>query len=145
MAIGDRNDPYTTYNFKLEIDGLTLGSFTEVTGLMVEGNAIEYREGNEQNWTRQLVGLRTQSTITLKRGMTQNRELWDWSVNIGRGVLDRRDGVIILMNEAREDVLRWSFRQGWPNKIDGPSLNAIGTEVAMESLEIKHEGLELVQ
>ncbi|MEO0744883.1 MAG: phage tail protein [Pseudomonadota bacterium] len=145
MAIGDRNDPYTTYNFKLEIDGLTLGSFTEVTGLMVEGNAIEYREGNEQNWTRQLVGLRTQSTITLKRGMTQNRELWDWSVNIGRGVLDRRDGVIILMNEAREDVLRWSFRQGWPNKIDGPSLNATGTEVAMESLEIKHEGLELVQ
>ncbi|MEO0668280.1 MAG: phage tail protein [Pseudomonadota bacterium] len=145
MAIGDRNDPYTTYNFKLEIDGLTLGSFTEVTGLMVEGNAIEYREGNEQNWTRQLVGLRTQSTITLKRGMTQNRELWDWSVNIGRGVLDRRDGVIILMNEAREDVLRWSFRQGWPNKIDGPSLNATGTEVAMEALEIKHEGLELVQ
>ncbi|MEL6887865.1 MAG: phage tail protein [Pseudomonadota bacterium] len=145
MAIGDRNDPYTTYNFKLEIDGLTLGSFTEVTGLMVEGNAIEYREGNEQNWTRQLVGLRTQSTITLKRGMTQNRELWDWSVNIGRGVLDRRDGVIILMNEAREDVLRWSFRQGWPNKIDGPSLNATGNEVAMESLEIKHEGLELVQ
>ena len=64
MAIGDRNDPYTTFNFRLEIDGLTLGSFTEVTGLMVEGNAIEYREGNEQNWTRQLVGLRTQSTIT---------------------------------------------------------------------------------
>ena len=145
MAIGDRNDPYTTYNFKLEIDGLTLGSFTEVTGLMVEGNAIYYREGNDQYWTRQLVGLRTQSTITLKRGMTQNRELWDWSVNIGRGVLDRRDGVIILMNEAREDVLRWSFRQGWPNKIDGPSLNATGNEVAMESLEIKHEGLELVQ
>ncbi|MEO0502326.1 MAG: phage tail protein [Pseudomonadota bacterium] len=145
MAIGDRNDPYTTFNFRLEIDGLTLGSFTEVTGLMVEGNAIEYREGNEQNWTRQLVGLRTQSTITLKRGMTQNRELWDWSVNIGRGELDRRDGVIVLMNEAREDVLRWSFRQGWPNKIDGPSLNATSNEVAMESVELKHEGLELVQ
>ena len=145
MAIGDRNDPYTTFNFRLEIDDLTLGSFTEVTGLMVEGNAIEYREGNEQNWTRQLVGLRTQSTITLKRGMTQNRELWDWSVNIGRGELDRRDGVIVLMNEAREDVLRWSFRQGWPNKIDGPSLNATSNEVAMESVELKHEGLELVQ
>ena len=145
MAIGDRNDPYTTFNFRLEIDGLTLGSFTEVTGLMVEGNAIEYREGNEQNWTRQLVGLRTQSTITLKRGMTQNRELWDWSVNIGRGELDRRDGVIVLMNEAREDVLRWAFRQGWPNKIDGPSLNATSNEVAMESVELKHEGLELVQ
>ena len=145
MAIGDRNDPYTTFNFRLEIDDLTLGSFTEVTGLMVEGNAIEYREVNEQNWTRQLVGLRTQSTITLKRGMTQNRELWDWSVNIGRGELDRRDGVIVLMNEAREDVLRWSFRQGWPNKIDGPSLNATSNEVAMESVELKHEGLELVQ
>jgi phage tail-like protein len=144
MATGNRNDPFRAHNFRLEIDGLTLASFTEVSGLDIDGDPVDYREGNDPvNWVRKLPGLRKQTNITLKRGITQNKELWAWYRNIANGEPDRRDGTIILMNEAREDVGRWSFRAAWPNKITGPAFNATGNEVAMESVELCHEGLEI--
>jgi phage tail-like protein len=95
------------------------------------------------NWVRKLQGLRKQTNITLKRGITDNKELWAWYRNISNGQEDRRDGTIVLMNEAHEDVGRWSFRSAWPNKITGPSFNATGNEVLMESVELCHEGLEI--
>jgi len=144
MATGDRNDPYRGFNFRIEINGLTVGAFTEVSGLDADGDAVDYREGTDKvNWARKLPALRKFSNITLKRGITQNKELWAWYRNIAAGVPDRRDGSIILMNEAREDVLRWRFRSAWPNKVTGPSLNAKGNEVVMESVELCHEGLDI--
>ncbi|MBV7266249.1 phage tail protein [Erythrobacter ani] len=144
MATGDRNDPFRGHNFRLEIDGITLAGFTEVSGLDIDGDAVDYREGNDPvNWTRKLPALRKQTNIMLKRGITSNTELWEWHRAIAEGDPDRRDGAVILMNEAREDVGRWNFRAAWPNKITGPQLNATGTEVAVESLELCHEGLEI--
>jgi phage tail-like protein len=79
----------------------------------------------------------------LKRGYTQNAELWQWYANIVNGVADRRNGTVILMDEARNDVMRWNFENGWINKIEGPTMNASDNGVAIESAEIVHEGLEL--
>lgn len=144
MATGTRNDPYRAFNFRIEIDNLTVGSFSECSGLSSDGDAVDYREGTDIPLNvRKLVGLRKYSNIMLKRGYTQNTELWDWYNNIVNGIPDRRNGTIILMDEARNDVMRWNIENAWINKIEGPSFKANGNEIAMESVELVHEGLTL--
>jgi phage tail-like protein len=144
MTDAKRTDPYVALNFRVEIDGLTVGSFSECSGLTAEVNVVEYREGTDISLTtRKLPGLQKYSTITLKRGYTQNTELWSWYKNIVNGVADRRNGSIILMDEERNDVMRWSITNAWIRKIEGPVLKADGNEVAVESVELVHEGLML--
>ncbi len=144
MATGTRNDPYRAFNFRIEIDNLTVGSFSECSGLSSDGDAVDYREGTDIPLTvRKLPGLRKYANIMLKRGYTQNTELWDWYTNIVNGIVDRRNGTIILMDEERNDVMRWNIENAWPNKIEGPTFKANGNEVAMESVELVHESLSL--
>lgn len=144
MATGTRIDPFRTFNFRVEIDGLTVGSFRECSGLTADGNAVEYREGTDVARTvRKLVGLQTYGNVTLKRGYTPNRELWDWYTNIVNGVPDRRNGTIVLMDERRQDVMRWDLENMWIKKIEAPTFNATANEVAMETVELVHEGLTL--
>src|SRR5262245_24335590 len=144
MATGDRKDPYRSFNFRVEIDGIAVGSFSEVSGLSSDGDVVEYRNGDDVPLhVRKLTGLRKFSNITLKRGYTQNRELWNWRNNIVNGGADRRDGSVVLMDEERKDVLRWNFTAGWIHKIDGPTFNAKGNEVGMEMMELVVESLSL--
>ena len=144
MATGDRKDPYRGFNFRVEIDNITVGAFSDVSGLSSDGDIVEYREGTDrQLHVRKLMGLRKFSNITLKRGYTDNRELWNWRNNIVNGTPDRRNGAIVLMDEERNDMLRWEFEGGWIHKIDGPTFNAKGNDVTIESLEIVIESLAL--
>jgi phage tail-like protein len=144
MPTGTRVDPFRAFNFRIEIDNLTVGAFSECSGLSSDGDAVDYREGMDiPSNVRKLVGLRKYANIVLKRGYTPNRELWDWYSNIVNGIPDRRNGTIILMDEARNDVMRWSVENAWINKIEGPTFKANGNEVAMESVELVHEGLSL--
>ena len=139
----ERVDPSRAFAFRLEIDGVELGSFAEASGLSSNVDAVEYREGTDHTTTRKLPGLRKYATITLKRGLTTNRELWLWDRNIQNGIDDRRNGSIILMDEQRNDVVRWSITKAWISRIEAPTLNASGDEVAVEAVEIVHEGLTL--
>ena len=144
MATAERRDPYRSFNFQLEIDGVPLGAFSEASGLTAEGDAVDYREGVDvQQNVRKLTGLRKYSNITLKRGYTQDKSLWRWYGNIVNGQADRRDVTIVLLNEARQPVLRWHAESAWVNKIEGPSFKAAGNEIAMESVELVHEGLTI--
>ena len=144
MPTGVRNDPYRSFNFRIEIDGVTLASFSEVTGLATEGDAVPYREGADKvNLSRQLVGQRKVGPITMKLGITKNLELWNWYAAIAAGQPLRRNGTIVLQDEAHNDVLRFEFSNGWINKFEGPHLTASGNEVAIESVEIVHEGLQI--
>jgi len=144
MATAERRDPYRSFNFQLEIDKVPLGAFSECSGLTADGDAVDYREGTDmQPNVRKLVGLRKYTNITLKRGYTKDDSLWQWHVQIVNGVPDRRNVTIILMNEQRQPVLRWHAESAWVNKIEGPSFKASGNEVAMESLELVHEGLTI--
>jgi phage tail-like protein len=144
MATDKRNDPYRAYNFSIEIDGIARGAFSEVSGLTAEGDSQDYREGTDlQQNVRKLVGLRKYTNLTLKRGYTQDNSLWQWYGNIMNGQPDRRNVTIVLMNEARDPVLRWHAENAWINKIEGPSFKASGNEVAMESVELVHEGLTI--
>jgi phage tail-like protein len=144
MPTGTRVDPYRTFNFRLEIDGLTVGSFRECSGLAADGNSVDYREGTDiPRSVRKLIGLQTYSNITLKRGYTTNTELWGWYKTIVNGIADRRNGSVILMDEQRKDVMRWSIENMWIKKIEAPTFNATANEVAVESVELVHEGLML--
>ncbi|HEY4943554.1 MAG TPA: phage tail protein [Rhizomicrobium sp.] len=144
MATDQRNDPYRGFNFSVEIDGISRAAFSEVSGLTVDGDAVDYREGTDmQNSVRKLVGLRKNSNITLKRGYTLDDAMWKWNANILNGVADRRNVTIVLMDEARKPVMRWHAENAWLNKVEGPSLKASGNEVAIESVELVHEGLTL--
>ena len=143
MATGDRRDPFRSFNFRVELDGITRAGFRECSGLDASQDPIEYREGTEGLTARKLPGLNKYSNISLKWGMTDDTELWDWRKKAIAGKVERKNGSIVLLDEAGEEKLRWNFREAWPTKWTGPSFNATGNEVAIESLEITHEGLEL--
>jgi len=143
MATGDRVDPYAQFNFLVEIDGVARAGFTEVGGLSTEQDVIEYREGSNAPTVSKLPGLSKFMNIALKRGFTQDFDLWNWRKTTLDGATERRAGSIVLLDEGRNPVLRWNFREGWICKWEGPALNATTNEAAIESLEICHEGLEL--
>ena len=145
MASGTRNDPYGQFNFLIEIDGVTRAGFSEVSGLTTDTNVIEYREGDEVTTVRKLPGLMKYANIVLKRGYTQDTSLWNWRKKVLDGATQRTTGTITLLDEARQPALRWNFTAGWPVKWEGPAMNGNTSEVAIETLEIAHEGLELEQ
>ena len=137
-----RNDPFAACNFLVEIDGIQSAGFLECSGLSSETDVIEYREGGDAI-IRNLPGLTRYGRIVLRRGLTTNRDLWDWRQTVVTGQTQRRNGVIILLSDARTPVVRWRFQNGWPAKYEGPALNANASDVAIESIEIVHEGLDL--
>jgi phage tail-like protein len=142
-ATGSRNDPYAAFNFVIEIDGLPKAGFSECTGLSTESDVIEYRTGAEPPTVRKIPGLDKYSNIVFKRGYTASKDLWQWRKQTIDGKTQRRSGTIVLQDEGRKDALRWNFREAWPKKWDGPAFNAKTNEVAIEVLEIAHEGLTL--
>jgi phage tail-like protein len=139
-----RRDPYKVFRFRVEIDGLTAAAFSEVSGLESETTVIEYRAGTDPNLARKLPGLTKYPNIVLKRGVTQDAELWNWRKRVIDGNVDRRNGSIVLQDDSGQDQVRWNFHNGWPCKLQGPSLNAHGNDVAIETLEIAHEGIERI-
>jgi phage tail-like protein len=144
-----RDDPYPSYNFELTVTGISndgkavKGSFMEVGGLGVEMPAIEYRNGSEDITVRKMFGLKKFTNITLKWGITGDLILWNWLVDGMNGLGKRADGTVILLDENRNPVLQWNFTRGWPCKWTGPGLNAKNNEIAIETLEICHEGLAI--
>lgn len=151
MSPVQRSDPYPGYNFLIEISGVSedgaavSGSFSEVSGLGVEITPIEYRNGSEDITVRKLPGLKKFTNIVLKRGITGDLEFWNWIADAMDGQVRRADGSIRLLDENRQEVLRFDFSRAWPTKWEGPSLNATSNEVAIETLEICHEGLEIAR
>lgn len=144
MATTDRNDPYRSFNFQIEIDGVPRGAFSECSGLVSHTDSADYREGTDLSPNvRKLMALQKFDNITLKRGYTQDKVLWEWNKNIHDGVADRRNVTIVLLNEQHQPVLRWHAENAWISKIEGPSFKASGNEVAMESVELIHEGLTI--
>jgi phage tail-like protein len=143
MPAPARPDPFGAFNFIVEIDGIAAAAFAECTGLGSETQVIEYRTG-DMAASAKLPGLTKYSNITLRRGITRDDALWRWRKTVVEGKPERRDGAVVLLDEARNPVLRLNFRNGWPCRWEGPVLNARGSAVAIESIEIAHEGLELV-
>ena len=140
------NYPLSNYHFIVEWGGRSTG-FTEVTGLSLEVEVIEYREGNQgDNRNTKMPGLWRFSNIILKRGIVEgDTDFYKWLSTIKHNAVERRDVMISLLNESHAPVRVWKARGAWPCKIQAPDLKACGNEVAIETIELAHEGLEIVE
>lgn len=136
--------PLPVFHFTVQWGGTRIG-FSEVTGLTQENQAIEYRDGSFLEYsTIKQPGLRKFNNITLKRGVVAgDNEFFAWLSTIKLNVVERRDLTISLLNEEHNPVMTWKVLRAFPVKIEGPQLKASGNEVAIESIELAHEGLEV--
>ncbi len=138
----DPADPFSNSNFKLEISGITVAGFSECTGLNTETNVIDYREGQENITPRKLPGLSKFGNITLKRGITLDKTIYLWRKTVTDGDIERKNLSIVLQNEKHDEVVRWNVVRAWPSKYTAPDLKATANEIAIEAVELTHEGLE---
>ncbi|MGI0494752.1 phage tail protein [Alkalinema pantanalense CENA528] len=138
------NYPLPVFHFTVEWGGKRVG-FSEVAGLTQENQAIEYRDGSFPEYSSiKMPGLRKFSNITLKRGIVKSdNDFFNWLNTVKLNTVERRDLVISLLNEQHQPVMVWKVHNAFPVKVEGPQLKAAGNEVAIESIEIAHEGLEL--
>ncbi len=143
MARRDK-DPFGNFNFIVEIEGLASAGFSEVTGLNDETTPIDYREGIDDITARRLPGLTKNSNVTLKRGVTMNLELFTWRKTVLDGDITRKNMSIVLLDEKKTEKVRWNLINAWPSKYVVPDMKANANEVAVETLEIVHEGVTRV-
>ncbi|MFC4808127.1 phage tail protein [Paenibacillus sp. GCM10023250] len=144
MATGQRKDPLRNFRFRIEIDGIQQAGFSDATGFDSTIDVIEYREGTDPTHVRKLSGLTKYGNITLKWGQTDSLDLYNWHKEAIAGSIQRRNLSIIVVDEAGNDKARWDFVGAWPTKYDAPDFNAKGNEIAIESIEIVHEGMTRV-
>lgn len=136
--------PLPVFHFTVQWGGTRLG-FSEVSGLTQENQAIEYRDGSFPEYSSiKMPGLRKFNNVTLKRGIVKaDNDFFKWLSTVKLNQVERRDVVISLLNEEHAPVMTWKIHNAFPVKVEGPGLKAAGNEVAIESIEIAHEGLEL--
>ncbi|HWM25281.1 MAG TPA: phage tail protein [Chthoniobacterales bacterium] len=136
--------PLPVFSFNVEWGGQRVG-FSEVSGLTQENQAIEYRDGSFPEYSAiKMPGMRKFSNVTLKRGIVKSdNEFFKWLSTVKLNKVERRDIIVSLLNEERQPVMVWKIQNAFPVKVEGPGLKATGNEVAIESIEIAHEGLEL--
>lgn len=138
------NYPLPAFHFVVDWGGSNVG-FTEITGLTYEIQAIEYRDGsNPEFHVTKMPGIQKYNNITMKRGVFQtDNEFFQWVNTVKMNTIERRDITIKLLNENHEPVMSWKVKQAFPVKLEGPSMKASGNEVAIESIELAHEGFTI--
>jgi|SRR5215813_1323741 len=140
MATAARIDPYSSFLFRVEIDGITQAHFRECAGLGSSVEVIENPEGGRGQVSK-IPGRIKYPNIVLKWGLTDSTELYDWHSAALQGTVQRRNGSVVQLDAQGNEKARWNFVDGWPTKWDGTTYNAAGSELSVETLEIAHEGL----
>ena len=142
--MAERKDPYGTYNFLVEIEGIARASFQEASGFDSSIEVEEHREGGENITTRKLPGMVKFSNIVLKWGLADDHELDDWYQQWASGdpAAKRQSGSIVLLDRQGQEKRRWNFINAWPTKLTWPSFNAENSDLAIMTLELAHEGLK---
>ena len=136
--------PLPKFHFQVEWGGAKIG-FTEVSGLDVEREVIEYRDGSSKEYSKlKQPGLTKYSNITLKRGsFAADNDFYNWWSSIKLDSVERRDITISLLNEEHEPVITWKVKNAWPSKITPTDLKSDDNSIAIESMEMVHEGLTI--
>jgi phage tail-like protein len=142
MAVGERHDPYGAFHFQLEIEGVIGAGFSEVSGLMAETEVEDYREGGVNEYLHRFAKMTRHPPLVLKRGITDSDALWRWHQDVGAGRIQRRDGRILLFDNAGEEKWRWTFEGAYPVKWTGPDFKADSSMVAFETVELVHRGFK---
>ena len=139
--LGIRADPYQGFNFLVEIEGILAGGFSECSGLQVETEFLDYREGGLNEYVHRFAGPTKYPPLVLKHGLTQIDGLWGWHQDVVQGKIERKNGTIYLLDKQRLPVMWWDFKEAFPVKWTGPELRADSGSVATESIELTHRGL----
>ena len=143
-TLANPHDPYNGYNFWVEWDGIVHAGFSECSGLTATRNSSDYREGTDKSLAkRKIPGLNDYGNITLKRGITDNQELWKWHKELQDGKTDRRNLSIILADDQGAEKIRWNLERCWPTTWNAPDFNSTSDEIAIETLELVHQGITL--
>ena len=138
-------DPYRAYNFKLRIGESEVGHFTECSGLGAKVQAIQYRESGDSQVVRQIPGHVQYADVTLRYGLTDSQELWEWFMNTVRGRVERKNvSIAILASDGVAEVMRWNLFNAWISEWRGAPLDALSHEVAIESVTIVFETMDRV-
>lgn len=137
--------PQAKFRYTVEIDGLEAGGFSEVSGFDASIDVIEYREGDMVQTPMKLPGLKKYGNITLKQGVTDSTVLYDWIYAGVEGDVERKTLTITLLDATGAAAASWQVINAWPVKYTAPDFNATSSEVAIETLEIAHEGMTRVQ
>jgi phage tail-like protein len=142
---GQRIDPYRSFNFLVELEGIAQASFTDCSGLGSTTEIIETREGGDNTTVRKLPGKTSYADITLKWGLTNSTELWDWRQQIVDGLVTRKNGSIVVFDTTNHtEVVRWNFVNAWPTKWEGPTFTGKGNDIAIDALVLANEGVTRV-
>jgi phage tail-like protein len=143
MATAARNDPYRNFRFKVEIDGIKTASFSDVTISDTTTDSVDYREGTDLPHQRKLSGLTKYGNVTLKKGLTDSMELYEWRKQVeDTGAIKARKNIsLVLVDEEGNDKSRWDIVEAWPVKYTPTGFDAKGSAVMIESLELVHEGI----
>ncbi len=139
--LGVRTDPYQVFNFLVEIEGILAGGFSECSGLQVETEYFDYREGGVNEYVHRFAGPTKYPPLVLKHGLTQIDGLWGWHQDVVKGKVERKNGTIYLLDKQGIPVMWWDVKEAFPVKWTGPDLRASSNEVAFESVELTHRGL----
>lgn len=140
---GSKTYPVPVFRFHVDIPGGAQAAFAECSGLEVETEVFEYQEGGVNDFVHRLPGRTKVTDITLKRGMTNSRDLWDWYAKTVNGKVERKDISIILLGQDGKQVMRWNIAKAYPIKWSGPTVKADDHSIAIEQLKLAHRGLRV--
>jgi phage tail-like protein len=135
-------DPYGGFRFRVEILGLQVGGFTEVSGLEREVQVEDFREGGLNDYTHKLAVVTKYQNLTLKRGLADATELWQWHQDVVNGKIERRQVNVVLIDISGRDTWRWVVEKAYPVKWSGASFNASTNAILVESVEFVHNGIK---
>ena len=138
-------DLLASFNFYVEVDGLTLAAFQEVSGISTEHEVITHDIVNDQGQqvSRKIQGRRLNGELTLKRGIAADtKDWWDWLNDVTNGKLERKNGSIVVLDHDKNEKLRYNFVGAWPSKVTVNGLLSTGSDVPVEEIVLQHEGLE---
>lgn len=138
-------DPLAGFQYAIEVQGIIKGYFTECSGLGSEHELIEHKIVTEdgKEVIQKIPGRLKWQDITLKRGITDNMDIWDWRKQVEDGNVNdaRSNGSVIMFDQHLDEVARWNFENAWPLKVSGPSMKSDANEIGVEELTITHEGM----
>lgn len=138
------SETYPANRFYVMIDGIAQAVFTEVSGLQIETETLEYAEGGNNGFVHRLPGRTRVGNVTLKRGITKNNDFFKWYVDIAAGrKIERRNISVVMFGPDASEIVRWNFLQAYPVRWVGPQFNAGSAEVAVESIEMAHAGIQI--
>ena len=145
-SAGRETDPLIGFQFRLELAGEITGYFSECSGIGSENEIVEHKvvDENGHEYIQKMPGRLKWNDVTLKRGITDNIQIWKWREKVEKGNMKeaRKNCSVVMLDRDYQDAARWDFLNAWPSKVTGPELKADSNDFGVEEVVIVHEGMK---